>query len=258
MNIPTIGGARGIFEIFVPGMFLLLNLGAVAYMLPFADAETKNLITAIASNPALVLVIVVGFGYLVGVLLRLLRTDLPDEWSAAWIRRFQPQARNKNGEFMLWAIEDFPYIGWMGEICTLCLPPDAQVFYDSVWAKRKRVGGKKQFFNYCKVIINSKDERAAIEIYVAESLTRYISGMFYALAFSFILIFVTVLMRYFVGQVNIGLIVILVAYLVAILEIVAHFRFIRIKEVETVFTASFHNRELFQQVWQYSLLEGNE
>lgn len=31
MNIPTIGGPRGIFEVFVPGMFLLLNTSAAVY-----------------------------------------------------------------------------------------------------------------------------------------------------------------------------------------------------------------------------------
>lgn len=259
MNIPTIGGARGIFEIFVPGMFLLLNLGAVAYMLPFTDNETKNLITSIASNPALVVVIVVGFGYLIGVLLRLLRTDMPDEWSAAWLRKFDADALQENGEPKSWAIEDFPYIAWIGETCKEYLPIDAQIFYDKVWSPRKRAGENKPFFNYCKVIINSKDERAANEIYVAESLTRYISGMFYALLFAFILILATVILRQIViGQLTAGLVFILVGYLVAIVEIIIHFRFIRIKEVETIFAACFRNKEMFQQVWQYPLSEGNE
>jgi hypothetical protein len=259
MNIPTIGGARGIFEIFIPGMFLLLNVGAVVYVFPFTDIETKNLITTAASNPAIALVIFVGFGYLIGVLLRLLRTDLPDQWSAAWIRKFHQHARQKNGEFALWVSDDFPYIAWIGEMCKLCLPPDAQIFYDKVWATRKRTGQNKQFFNYCKVLINSKDEKAANEIYIAESLTRYISDMFYALLFAFVLIFVTVIVQYsIVHQVTLGLVIILIAYLVALAVIVDHFRFIRIKEVETVFVASFHNRELFQQTWQYSLSDGDE
>ena len=49
MNIPTIGGARGIFEFFVPGVFLLLNLGFATYIFPFTDAETKNGIAAAVS-----------------------------------------------------------------------------------------------------------------------------------------------------------------------------------------------------------------
>lgn len=248
MNIPTIGGARGIFEIFVPGMFLLLNLGAIVYLFPFTDDETKRLIVSGASNPVLVLVIAVGFGYLIGVLLRLFQTDLPDKWSAAWLRRFRRHARKGKDEFKLYATEEFPYIGWIGEVCKEYLPPEAQAFYDKVWAGRKRAGHNKQFFNYCKTLISSSDERAANEIYAAESLTRYISGMFYALAFSVVLILVTVILRYFAsGQTMAGPIIILLAYLFAIVEILQHFRVIRIKEVETVFTASFRNREIFEQ-----------
>lgn len=41
MNIPTIGGAQGIFEIFVPGMFLLLNLAVVVYLFPLPMAKPK-------------------------------------------------------------------------------------------------------------------------------------------------------------------------------------------------------------------------
>ncbi|GAI26286.1 unnamed protein product, partial [marine sediment metagenome] len=53
MNIPTIGGARGIFEIFVPGVFLLLNLAVAVFLLPFIDEDTKNFFLDYASNPVL-------------------------------------------------------------------------------------------------------------------------------------------------------------------------------------------------------------
>lgn len=248
MSIPTIGGARGIFEIFVPGMFLLLNLGAVVYLFPFTDDETKRLIVSGVSNPVLILIIAVGFGYLIGVLLRLFKTDLPDKWSALWLQGFRRHARKGEGKVHLFATEAFPYIGWIGEVCKGYLPSETQAFYDKVWADRKRAGHNKQFFNYCKIMISSSDEKAANEIYAAESLTRYISGMFYALAFSFVLILVTVILRYFAsGQIMTGLIIILLAYLFAVVEILRHFRVIRIKEVETVFTASFRNRGIFEQ-----------
>src|SRR5512138_1621180 len=32
MNIPTIGGTRGIFEIFVPDVFLLVNIGGLSWL----------------------------------------------------------------------------------------------------------------------------------------------------------------------------------------------------------------------------------
>ena len=106
MNIPTIGGSRGIFEIFVPGTFLLLNLSVIVYMFPFTDEETRRLIAAGASNPASALIIAISFGYLMGVLLRLFRTDLPDNLSAAWLRIFTRRGNPK--ETKLWATEEFP------------------------------------------------------------------------------------------------------------------------------------------------------
>ncbi|HDN64854.1 MAG TPA: hypothetical protein ENF23_00930 [Methanosarcinales archaeon] len=79
MNIPAIGGTRGVFEIFVPGAFLLLNLAAVVYLLPFIDEDTKRFISGCGSNPALSLVILLCFGYLIEVILRLFRAETVDE-----------------------------------------------------------------------------------------------------------------------------------------------------------------------------------
>ncbi len=247
MNIPTIGGAQGIFEIFVPGMFLLLNLAVVVYLLPFTDGETKNLLIASASNGPLILVIAITFGYLIGILLRLFSPELPDNCSTAWMRRFHRRARVSKNSFRLSVTEPFPYIEWIGEVCKQYLPLEAQDFYQKVWLNRKQPEGRnKQFFNYCKVLINSCDKMAANEIYTAESMTRYISGMFYALVLSCIALLITVIAQHILyGQAMAGLLMILLAYILCIWAIVRRFRDIRIKEVETVFTASLKNRELF-------------
>ena len=248
MNIPTIGGARGIFEIFVPGTFTLLNLAAVVYLFPFTDDQTKDLIAAATSNPVVVLVIAVVFGYLIGVLLRLFRTSLPDRISAAWLRKFYPEAHQPDGEPELWVSEQFPYIGWIGEVCKRHLPPEALEFYRDTWEPRKRPGHNRTFFNYCKILmITSKDDRASDEIYCAEAFSRYISGMFYALMLSSSLILITALLRFIASrELMVGLVVTLCAYLIATAVIIKYFRFMRIKEVETVFAASFKNRHLFQ------------
>jgi hypothetical protein len=246
MNIPTIGGARGIFEIFVPGIFLLLNLGLVAYLLPFSDDETRRLIASGASNPVLSLIIAVSFGYLIGIVLRLFRPEVPDRLSAGWVGRFAREERES--ETRLWATEEFPYIGWIGEICRLYLPPETVRFYDKIWRRRRLEGQNKQFFNFVKVMISSSDERAAAEVYAAEALSRYISGMFYALSCAFLLVLATILSNSFIsGEVLEGLILILVVYLLAIVGILARFRFIRIKEAETVFAASFKNKAIFER-----------
>jgi len=249
MNIPTIGGARGIFEVFVPGLFLILNVGLVVYLLPWVDNETKDFILASASNPVLLLVIGVGFGYLTGVLLRMLRTDLPERWATWWLQTFDRGARQENGEYKLYACDRFPYIDWLGEECQEYLPSEAQEFYENAWANYKRPGRQnKQFFNFCKIMINSNDERAANEIQAAESLSRYVGYMFHALAIAFPLMFFAVVSRYIVfRQITAGPLIVLIAYCWAMTGILRRFRFIRFKEVETVFAASFANRSIFEE-----------
>jgi hypothetical protein len=245
-TIPTIGGARGIFEIFVPGTFLLLNLGFVLYIFPFTDSEVKRLIAAGASSPAMALIMAVSFGYLIGILLRLFQTELPDKLSARFLRKFGRLEDPR--ETRLWATEAFPYISWIGETCSLYLSDEAKSFYDNTWGLRKVTGQNRQFFNFVKIIISSNDVQAAGEIYAAEALSRYISGMFFALSYAFLLILGTLITTYIVsGQLMGGLILIAAAYLFAIWVILSRFRFIRIKEAEAVFAASFKNRVLFEE-----------
>lgn len=261
MNIPTIGGARGIFDIFVPGMFLLVNLGVVVYLLPFVDDETKRLIADGASNPAVAVIVGVAFGYLIGVILRLLRPAGPDRLSAAWVgRRYRRVRRDAEGSekghkgkkyrLPLWASEQFPYVGHLGIVCRQYIR-SAEVldFYEKTWAPSKRRGPNREFFNFCKAIIVSQDEGSAGEIYAAEALVRYMSGMFYALVVACFLFLVALVVRWImIGQVTVGLIIMLCTYLVAIGVILRRFRFVRIKEAETVFAASFKNRSIFEEI----------
>ena len=239
MNIPTIGGTRGIFEIFIPGVFLLANLAGVAYFAPITDQATREMLIAILSNAASGLTIAICFGYLLGILLRLLKMEVPDNISAWYLQHFSSKARLAKKQYKLYAVEQFPYIGWIGEVCKEYLPPEATAFYKKNWAGRKRDGRNKQFFNFYKLLIASCDERAAAEVYAAEALTRYIAGMFYALISANILIFITTIWVYFEsGQILSGLLFILLLYSCAIFVIIQNFRRIRIKEVEIVFSAS--------------------
>jgi len=248
MNIPTIGGPRGIFEIFVPGVFLLLNAVATVYFSPFTDDQTKNfLIKELASNAALVLVITICFGYLIGILMRLFRTDLLDKLSSGWLRLFGHGGLQKDGTFRLYTTEAFPYIGWIGEACQLYLPPEALDFYNKTWGRANRGAQNRRFFNFCKLLINSVDEKSANEIYIAEALSRYMVGMFYSLCFSSVLMLINVISVSVVSgpttSAVLFLIIFFILYLWATSIIVQHFRLIRIKEVETVFDATFVNRE---------------
>jgi hypothetical protein len=252
-NIPPI--VTGLFDIFVPGTFLLANLVLVLYLVPGLDKQTEDFIKAISGTPALVVICAILFGYLTGVLLRMLRTEHADRWSAAWLRAFHPHAVHsgskrwgKNAKLALF-LEEFPYIAWIGRLCKRYLPDNAKAFYASKWAPMTdpdRPRQNRQFLNYCKVLIISEDERLAKEMNASEALSRYIAAMCYALLISIVLIIGVGIANYVSGQgLIIGLVVLLVLYLTAIVVILANFRFVRIKEVEIVFAACVKHKQLF-------------
>jgi hypothetical protein len=241
-KIPAVGGARGLFEIFVPGLFLLLNLVGTVYFLPFTDDVTKRQISAFRDAPTLALLVGIPFGYLAGVVLRLFRTDMSDRASAAFLRLYDRNAKGGERDNNRYAYEGFPYSRWFSYLTEHRLPQAAHDFYKSVWLGCP----SKQFLNFCKIVVSSSDPAAAAEIYSAESLSRYVSGMFYALAISFVLLSTLLTARLSAGvEVGIALPVLTAAYGAGLLAILANFRFIRIKEVETIFAACFKNRDLF-------------
>jgi hypothetical protein len=246
MNVPTIGGARGIFEVFVPGLFLFLNLVGVAYLMPFMDQDSKHFIEVTAANPGLSLAIVISFGYLLGIVLRLIPPSWPDGLSAIWLGRFgDPDDKPARRELRK---ARFPYIEWVCSTSGDRLPREVSAFYQATWGDPdSKVKRSKTFFNFMKVMLS--DEKAKDEVYAAEAMTRYISGMFYALLASVVLIGAAWLAcGALSGKWMAGLLVVIVAYSVAGLVIVRRFRTIRVKEVEAVFAASYRNRELFQRM----------
>jgi len=239
MTIPTIGRARGVFGIFVPGLFLLANLVVFICLFPWTE------------DPVLSLVLGLGFGYLAGVVLRLFSAEPADKWSAAWLRKFGAGCRRSDGTFEWWATERFPYIRWIGEMSRLYLPPAARRFYKDVWEKtlEERFDDRLafKFVNFCKVIVEASNESSGDECYAAEALVRYMSGILYALIASFFLVLGTFVLRWLCcGDVMPSLLIVLIAYSVAICAILSKFRFVRTKESETVFAACFANRKRFE------------
>jgi hypothetical protein len=243
-TIPSIGGARGVFEIFVPGVFLLVNIAGAIYLLPSSDDSTRKQIAAVAASPALALLVAIPFGFLAGVVLRLLRTDVPDRTSALFLRFYDSNARGDPRKENQYAHERFPYTGWLETVVDSGkgFPPTVRDFFSSVWKDQN----SKSFLNFCKVIVSAEDPAAGAEIYSAESFSRYISGMFYALAAAFGILVLLAISRLVAG-VGLGVVVPVAAvtYLAGLVAILANFRFIRIKEVETIFAAAFKNRHLF-------------
>ncbi len=241
-GIPSIGGAGKIFEIFVPGLFFLVNIAVVFYTSPFTSDALRQQIARLSSSTAQSLLIVISFGYLIGVILRMLRAERSDKWAAKYLRIWSKHARKPENTENLYAYEPFPYIEWLGHVCQRNLPGEVQEFYDCVWSPRK----SRSFFNFCKIQVISEDERAAAEIYSAESLTRYISSMIYALFLSIILCFGNIASHLIVtARIDPLATPLVLAYLLALMGILGNFRYMRIKEVQTVVYATFKNRSLF-------------
>lgn len=280
-RIPSIGGARGIFEIFLPGIFLLLNLTAAAYLTPpiVEFALTVKMDGTFAWFVSVVMLI--SFGYLLGVMLRILRTERADLWSAGFLRipfritslfykilKWLINSRviswilkttwwgtkfiNKMNRWIqkrkttppLHLVEKFPYTGSIGRKCRTGFPEGALEFYEDIWSATGKKEGKV-LFNFCKVMLVTEDETITHEIYAAESLSRYISGMLYALGISFLTLFSVGIYRYFLNEkIDYFLIPFMVGYLLGVLVILLNFRFLRLKEADTMFAATFKNRDI--------------
>jgi hypothetical protein len=249
VNVPSVGGPRGIFEIFAPGLFLLLNIVGGIYLVPFTDEATKKQLASVAASPALAVFVVVSFGYLAGVVLRILRSEVPDRASKKFLQLYDGNARGGEREDSetdignSYAYADFPYHRWLETVVRRRFPQDVNAFFTAVWKGKS----SKQFLNFCKVVLSVSDPLAAVEIYAAESLSRYISGMFYALGTALLIAAVVTCSRIAVGaRLGAAVPVAAGAYIVGLIAILANFRFIRIKEVETIFAAAFKNRHLFE------------
>jgi hypothetical protein len=182
-DTPSIGQTRGLFEILIPGAFLWINLMLVLYI--SADESTRKTSSALVSSTGETLATTIAFGYLIGVALRLFRSDLPDRCSAQVLRWFSRGARLEHGinkplpdgtrqEYQTWAVEAFPYPKWLGQVCRGSYPAGAIEFYEKLWLGSVSRKSDKEFFNFCKEVVGSLDKDAASEMYSAEALTRYV------------------------------------------------------------------------------------
>jgi hypothetical protein len=89
-------------------------------------------------------------------------------------------------------------------------------------------------------IVHSNPSVAA-EIYAAEALTRYVACMFYALRLGILIAIVSTVLALLRGIGNASAIwaFLTISYSLALWVIVKQFRFIRFKEVDTVFCACY-------------------
>ncbi len=200
-GVPAVGGAKGIFELFVPGLFLLFNIVGIAYFFPplrgpvaqlFQSGQNESPpVTAVAVAAA-----IIAFGYLLGVVLRSVQVELADLASAWWLRTFHCEAKGDKQEYRLWATDRFPYISYLTLVYrskefspptspAARLPRRALEFFDLTWARRRRERHtNNEFVHLCWMLVKSANPALAAELYANESLCRYVAGMFYALVVS--------------------------------------------------------------------------
>lgn len=277
MDVPVIGKAKGLFEIFVPGVFLLLNFVWVLYCIRPKDID---LYKSFSDNEVLTVIILIGLGYLIGVILYLGDADIPDKWSA--------RLRSLGGSKEKYYKDVFPYFSGLESIVNNCFPEYAKSFCRKCWMPRETSCSNSQeetsfrntyFFNYCKTLINAIDERSALENYSNESLIMYLAAMFYAMVISIILISLviiyqlvlgepsdatTYIIKFFsgsdetnitgflsaIGNTNSSIVdsvVLVIFYFVFLLILLWHYRYMRFKEVQTVFTATLINKQALEK-----------
>ncbi len=234
MDIPSVGSPRGILELFLPGLFLLLNiLLTLSFVSP--DDATKKILSHLAANFGLTLLAAIPIAYCFGVSLRLLKTSPADRFSGWAIRA------TKKGASPDFAIEGdkFPYRKGFKKRVERYLPPSALTFYDEVWDSPP-YGTSLSRFDFYKNILRDISASAAKEIYAAEALCRYVANTVYAIGISvgFLSVALICCIMYR-NSVPLALPAPLIVYLLAVVIIVRNFRFLRMYEVETVFALAF-------------------
>ena len=282
MDLPK-SGARNFFEILMPGVFLLLNLlGTFALlMVALADAGRLVIVREFLANTTMALALILSLGYLLGVVLRLFRTEYLDSWSGWFIgqvktmwrkaipcrllflgrlrlirsfktkRRTEPRKRPGNRRRKdSWITEPFFYNRWMQQNCNKRFDPAVGKFYELYWANRATGNAYENtsFFNFCKALINKVDPGSASEVFEAEAMSRFVAGSCYALCFALVLapvdaviVCVFISCRLVILPFSIALV-----YSLLVMGILWTFRLLRCKEVRTVFDACYLNREYFE------------
>jgi quercetin dioxygenase-like cupin family protein len=246
MDLPK-SGARGFFEILMPGVFLLLNLLGTfgLLMATLADEPQQKAAREFLIDPAYALALILSLGYLLGVVLRLFRTQRLDDWSGWFIGLAKPELRGES-----FITEPFFYNGWMRKKCKERFDPSVGQFYERYWAKRDTRNAFKNtsFFNLCKALINKADPNSAREAFAAEAMSRFVAGSCYALWFALLLALVdTVVVCIFISR-HLTLLPLAMAlvYLLLIVRILGEFRYLRCSEVDAVFGACYANRQYLQ------------
>jgi len=289
--LPIIGDVKGFFEVFLPGLFLLLHLALLFYCLPFGPAA-HFLSWLLSSGLGAAAIIGLPLGYVLGLALRLGRTSFADRMSvplarrwtalkrmhesaAAWLQR---QDETQSNFLELLSDENLPYPLLMMARVARLLPPEALRFYKTVWLSRVEVenNGSQMLrpeiglfrFNFLKTLVASVDEQAAKNMFTAEMMVRHSAHMCAALLIAALTMFASSLAIAFAlwkqcvpSIATWGLLGVLIlgGFLESIILFVGllpNLRLLRVSEAELVFTCCFRNRNALEKLIKYGKLDG--
>jgi hypothetical protein len=236
----------------MPGIFLLINIIVTLYLfiVLFIPDSNKilNIILSIINSPVLGITLLIVFGYPLGVVLRLLKNEKIDQRSAKYIKLLKPKYRNED-----FLNDHFFYNNWMYKKSLNRLPKAVGDFYKDYWNDKYLDDGiiNTAFINFCKTIILKFDPQCCNEIYAAEALSRFVAGSYYSLQTSIFLMIINsfLLNKILSLQASFIAIFLILGYSFLLHVILSQYRFLRCKEVDTIFNACFANREHFENLF---------
>lgn len=193
MEIPKIANTKGIFEIFIPGTFLIVNMMGSFILFFHSHIDTnlndQSFLVKFLMNPVFCTIILICFGYLAGIVLRLLRPEMPERWSKFYHSKIHKKYANNDITFF---DSEFPYLEWFDYLFkNRNYPEEYKSTFERIWCSGIGIPHKKHFFNFYKLLVCFHDKDVAEEIFSAEAVSRYNVGMFYALLISIVLLFIT-------------------------------------------------------------------
>ncbi len=264
MNVPSINGPRGLFHVFFPGVFFVLNLALLLVRtIPTGKAYEENTLQLFSSG-TLVAAVIITVGYLSGAVFRLLRAGRADRCSIRILvyllkgdereeydKSPSKIEENKKDNTRDWDdrtqdpkihgyLQSFPYENWLCTNVAENLGPKVQEYVRIHWSRKWVPQIDLCFVNHWKTIIALKHPELHAVLDAEEGLVRFVANMFYALCASSVLLVVSWgIAIYECAPYLATEPVLLFSYLTAIVVILLNFRKLRAKEAELFLSSCY-------------------
>jgi len=252
--VSSIAEIRGFFDMFLPGLFVLLHGLFVAYVI--SSDTNRHLLRDILRSPTSLFLIAVPTAYLIGVALRMTRTSSADRMSARVFLKFdtgkdfhnlvdkptQVQIETGKRDRKMVLEERFPYPNLMRYRVKTNLPSEASIFYD-IWAPASGQTTSVFTFEFWKTLLAHVDPEAGRQAYYSEIFVRVAAHTYYALCYCLLILSVA-LISDLLGRQELWRLIsfFILADIGLLVTVVYNLRFLRVSEVEHVFASCFNHR----------------